>query len=86
MAAFFNREVAATNLYTTVRRDYLELRREALAQRGEPPLVCWVYKDWDGDYAMSFAAYKKEYVTVSGRRGLRVSSMHTRTVGTHTHS
>jgi hypothetical protein len=28
------------------------------------PLVCWVYQDWEGDFAMSFADYKVAYITV----------------------
>lgn len=49
VGAFFNKEFTANALYTDVRRSYVSLRRSALAQRGEPPLVCWVYKDWNGE-------------------------------------
>lgn len=65
IGAFFNKEYAANALYNTVRTNYMRLRRSALAQRGTPPVVCWVYKDWDGDYAMSYSKYKMEYVAVS---------------------
>lgn len=67
MSAFFNKETAASALYTTIRDNYVGLRQAALAVRGAAPLVCWVYKDWEGDFAMSFASYKMEYVMVSGR-------------------
>jgi hypothetical protein len=66
IGAFFNKEFAANAIYNSVRTEYLRLRRSAKAQRGTPPLVCWVYKDWDGDYAMSYSKYKVEYVSVSG--------------------
>jgi hypothetical protein len=65
VAAFFNKEFAANAVYAQVRDSYMRLRRDALAALGQPPLVCWVFKDWDGHYAMSFAPYKMEYVTVS---------------------
>lgn len=65
LGAFFNKEYAANALYNEVRRSYTSLRRSALAQRGDPPLVCWVYRDWNNHYAMSYSAYKVEYVTVS---------------------
>jgi len=64
-AAFFNKEYQANLVYNAIKDSYLGLRRQALAQRGTPPLVCWVYKDWDGNYAMSFSKYKVEYVNVS---------------------
>lgn len=67
-AAFFNKEYQASLVYNAIKDSYLGLRREALAQRGTPPLVCWVYKDWDGDYAMTFSKYKVEYVNVSQGR------------------
>jgi hypothetical protein len=65
IGALFNKEFAANALYNLVRTNYMRLRRSALAQRGTPPTVCWVYKDWDGDYAMSYSKYKVEYVSVS---------------------
>jgi hypothetical protein len=49
VGAFFNREFTANALYTDVRRAYTSLRRSALAQRGDPPLVCWAYKDWNSE-------------------------------------
>lgn len=67
VAAFFNKEYAANAVYNTVRANYLNLRREVLTTAppgGEPPRVCWVYKDWDGDFAMSYAQYKVEYIKV----------------------
>lgn len=66
VAAFFNKEYAANAVYSTVRANYLNLRRDVITTplQGEPPLVCWVYKDWDGDFAMSYAQYKVEYVKV----------------------
>lgn len=64
VGAFFNKEYAANAVYAQVRNAYMSLRRDALAALGQPPLVCWVFKDWDGNYAMSYAPYKMEYITV----------------------
>lgn len=66
VGAFFNKEFTANALYTDVRRAYTSLRRSALAQRGDPPLVCWAYKDWNNNYAMSYSKYKVEYVLDAG--------------------
>ena len=68
VSAFYNKEGAAGALYLSIRNDYSTLRREALAQRDEAPLVCWVSQDYEGDYMMSFAGYKVQYIKVSNRQ------------------
>lgn len=52
-------------MYNAVRTEYLSLRQAVLTNPLQtPPLVCWVGIDWQGDYAMSFAQYKVEYIRV----------------------
>jgi hypothetical protein len=52
-------------VYNAVRKEYLSLRQAVLTNPLQPPpLVCWVGIDWEGDYAMSFAQYKVEYIRV----------------------
>lgn len=76
IAAFYNKEYAANAVYNTVRASYLALRRDVLLTAApQTPLVCWVYKDWDGDFAMSFAQYKVEYIRVSAPVAMLFSSV-----------
>lgn len=69
IGAFYNKEDQANKLYLAIRDSYNDLRRAVRTYRsnagGTLPLVCWVYLDWDGDFAMSFADYKVAYVNVS---------------------
>lgn len=68
ISAFFNKEDAANRLYVKIRDAYNELRRQVkIAAAGSTaPLVCWVYQDYEGDYAMSFAEYKVAYMADAG--------------------
>lgn len=68
-AAFYNKEWQANAHFIRIRNAYNALKRDADKAAGaNPRTVCWVLKDWDKDFAFSYAPYKVAYVQDAGGR------------------
>lgn len=68
MAVFFNKEVEANKLFSTISTDYQKLNasaRAAAAAAAKPVRAAWISKFGDS-ITMSYAVYKQQLVTVSG--------------------
>jgi iron complex transport system substrate-binding protein len=67
VAIFFNKEVEANKLFSTITTTYKQLNtsaRAAAAAAGGPAKVAWINKFGDS-LTLSYAVYKQELVTVS---------------------
>lgn len=71
VAVFFNKEVEANKLFSTITTDYQKLNtsaRAAAAAATTPVRAAWISKFGDS-ISMSYAVYKQQLVTVSAALG-----------------
>jgi len=65
---FFNKDVEANVLYSSIRNIYNTLIRAAAtaaSSSGRPkPVVLWIYKGWNADFVVSYPLFKRTYIQV----------------------
>jgi hypothetical protein len=67
---FFNKDVEANLLYSSIRNIYNTLIRAAATaatSSGTPkPVVLWIYKGWNADFVVSYPLFKRTYIQHAG--------------------